>query len=178
MGTPPSADFARRMERVANMIARSHPDPRVRDLITREEIVVEGRPSKYDYRMVRGAQSGGGVLVGYHVPAGAGDRSGPYITTFESGIKALAASEGVSIDQAISDHLTHELGHAAGGCPSGHFDCSPEEIRQTIMMGGELDPDQMAYYRTQIGLPQHVVVGPPAPWTYEVRPQEIAGGCG
>ena len=178
----PSIDFAQRVERIAQMIHANHPDPRARQLIARPTIEVKGTPSPDDYAIVRGGQrNDGGVLVGYHVPIGA--PGGERIAIFESGVRALASMQGMSLDQAIETNLLHESEHAAGFCPPGHTDCTDEEIMNTLRAGGTLDPEQIAGRSPAIqraaearGMLIPISAGSPH-WTYETAGPNSCG-CG
>lgn len=182
MAAGPSTDFAQRVERVAKMIYSSHPDHRARELIARQTIEVKGTPSRDDYAIVRGGQrDDGGVLVGYHVPPSA--PGGERIAIFESGVRALAAMHGMSIDQAIETNLLHESEHAAGFCPPGHTDCTDEEIMNTLRAGGTLDPEQIVGRSATIqraaaarGMLVPMAAGSPH-WTYETAGANSCG-CG
>lgn len=172
MHTGPSQDFDARVVRIVNELASSHPDVRVRQLIARQQFEVKGKPSAYDYAIVRGGQRNDGILVGYHVPPNV-DRDGERTVIFESGVRALASTTGMSLDQAIEANALHEAEHAGGFCPDGHTDCSAEEIRATLAAGGTLTRAQTRgaaqWHDGQAATMPH--------WTYEVAPQ-VVPGCG
>jgi hypothetical protein len=128
-----SPRFLRNVHTVATDLRDHHPDPRVRNALASDRLLVFAAPSAWDVAIATGPgpRPGGELLLALHYGTPAMPASQHQIRIFEHGITQAAAIRELSLLEQLEESLLHEAEHHYGFCPDGHADCTPDELAAT-----------------------------------------------